>query len=133
LTGCRSSVAPQCIETSAVCNSKMHFETDLIICPEIGTEPIGSHGGGGNDAQDSRGCEQSCCHRGAEECRYSAPNRGLLSHAMRTLGNDVSGLRKLRKKRSAFPFRGRSGGKSREACDFFPVTFVPGRGIFRHS
>ena len=51
-----------------------------------------------------------------EECRCSAPNRGLLSHSMRTVGNDAA-----------------AGLRSREASNFSPLTFVPGRGIFRHT
>jgi hypothetical protein len=60
---------------------------------------------------------------------------------MGTVGNDVSGGRKNAKikmqkskiKRSAFHFGGLSGGQSKQARNFFPVTFVPGRGIFRQG
>jgi hypothetical protein len=33
------------------------------------------------------------------------------------------------KNRSAFHF----GGRSKQVCNFSPVTFVPGCGIFRHT
>lgn len=44
MTG-NGSYSPQCIESYAVCNSKMPAGTDSVICPEFGTEHRwGCHG-----------------------------------------------------------------------------------------